>query len=184
MFLRISRPQIKWVTFLTLYLYYTKLSTVCQVFFKVFLFFFVDSTHPPLPVWHPVRTYSYRPSIKDHKESHGELQTASSVVFTSPSFSSGVYHISCRVSSSISCHHPQSQTVHRAAMTSMTRPFGCLPVGTQTGVGCIPTKTQQCRVLVELSLLFHLSVDILLQFLFVCSYSLVHDMVNAELFAK
>ena len=81
MFLRISRPQIKWVTFLTLYLYYTKLSTVCQVFFHSFFIFFVDSIHPPLPVWHPVRTYSYRPSFKDHKESHGELQTASSVVF-------------------------------------------------------------------------------------------------------
>ena len=154
-------------------------------FFSKFFYFFVDSTHPPLPVWHPVRTYSYRPSIKDHKESHGELQTASSVVFTSsPSFSSGVDHISCRVSSSISCHHPQSQTVHRAAMISMTRPFGCLPVGTQTDVGCIPTMTQLYRVLEELSLLFHLSVGTHLQFLFVCSYSLVHDMVNAELFAK
>ena len=103
---------------------------------------------------------------------------------TSPSFSSGVYHISCRVSSSISCHHPQSQTVHPAAMISMTRPFGCLPVGTQTGVGCTPTKTLLYRVLVELSLLFHLSVDTLLQFLFVIPCSLVHDMVNAELFRK
>ena len=80
MFLRISRPQKKWVTFLTLYLYYIKPNQECQVFFHLFFIFFVDSIHPPLPVWHPVRTYSYRPSIKDHKESHGELQTASSVV--------------------------------------------------------------------------------------------------------
>ena len=49
-------------------------------FFQSFFIFFVDSTHPPLPVWHPVRTYSYRPSIKDHKENHGELRAASSVV--------------------------------------------------------------------------------------------------------
>ena len=62
-------------------------------------------------------------------------------------------------------------------MISMTRPFGCLPVGTQTGVGCTPTKTLLYRVLVEPSLQFHLSVDTLLQFLFVYSCSLVHDMV-------
>ena len=62
-----------------LILYQTQYSL--SSFFQSFFIFFVDSTHPPLPVWHPVRTYSYRPSIKDHKESHGELQTASSVVF-------------------------------------------------------------------------------------------------------
>ena len=148
-----------------------------------FFWYFLSDTFPSLSIWR----------INDGnfliQGPQGESRRAPSSQFggvssTSPSSSSGVDHISCRVSSSISCHHPQYQTVHRAALTSMTRPFGCLPVGTQTGVGCIPTKTLLYRVLVELSLLFHLSVDILLQFLFVCSYSLVHDMVNAELFRK
>ena len=163
MFLRISRPQTKWVTFLTLYLYYIKPNQECQVFFQSFFIFFSKSTG---------------------RYFESSLQPVRWCFSTSPLTSSGVGHTFCRVVSNTFCHRLQYQTVHRAALTSMTRLVGYLPVGIQTDVGCIPTMTQLYRVLVESSLLFHLSVGTLLQFLFVCSYSLVHDMVNAESFAK
>ena len=89
----------------------------CQVFSDVFL----SVTFPSLSIWriNDGNFLIQRPQRESRRAPNGQFGRITLI-------SLGVRHISCRVCSSISCHHPLYQTDHQAVQTSMTRLAGFL----------------------------------------------------------
>jgi len=88
----------------------------CQVFSDVFL----SVSFPSLSIWRINDGLIQGPQGESRRAPNGQFGRITLI-------SLGVRHISCRVCSSISCHHLLCQTVHRVVQFSMTILVECLP---------------------------------------------------------